>query len=165
LLNLDTASTSSNVARALLGTTMLFVYPLESFLALHIGVVLLYVGPHAHEGYDAHILAPADRRVLLTMALYVLAMVTAALATDLGPLLAIAGAVGGSCLSYIGPRLCYLGVHGERFLQLATQAFGKNISHDKDGESYNVKATIIPFGLVMSNTSKARPRGGDDDDR
>jgi hypothetical protein len=37
------------------------------------------------------------------MALYVLAMVTAVLATDLGPILAIAGAVGGSCLLYIGP--------------------------------------------------------------
>jgi hypothetical protein len=33
------------------------------------------------------------------------------------------------------PGLCYLGVQGKCFLQLATQAFGKNILHDKDGGS------------------------------
>jgi hypothetical protein len=146
LLNLDTASASSNVARALLGTTMLFVYPLESFVALHIGVVLLYVGPHAHEGYDAHILAPADRRVLLTMALSVcLGHGNGRAGHGFGTYIC---AVGGSCLLYIGPRLCYLGVHGERFLQLATQAFGKNIWHDKDEGSYNVKATISKNDLA-----------------
>jgi solute carrier family 38 (sodium-coupled neutral amino acid transporter), member 11 len=153
LLNLNATSPSANVARALLGTTMLFVYPLESFVARHVGVVLLFVGRHAHEGDDAHILARPDRRVLLTTALYILAVVPAALATDLGPILAITGAVGGSCLSYIGPGLCYLGVHGERFLQLAAQAFGcqndgETVQQEKDGGSSNVKTTISKNDLA-----------------
>jgi Transmembrane amino acid transporter protein len=133
LLNLNATSPSANVARALLGTTTLFVYPLESFMARHVGVVLLFVGRHAH------ILARPDHRMLLTTALYILAVVPAALATDLGPILAITGAVGGSCLSYIGTGLCYLGVHGERFWPLAAGA-----SLEKhNGRSANVKAATI----------------------
>ena len=51
-----------HVARALLGTTMLFVYPLESFVTRHVFVVLLFAGRKAHEGDDSSILDRADRR-------------------------------------------------------------------------------------------------------
>jgi hypothetical protein len=42
---------------------------------------------------------------------------------NLGPVLAISGAVGGSCLAYIGPGMVYLGVHGGRFLQLVQESW------------------------------------------
>ena len=36
--------------------------------------------------------------------------------SDIGPVLSLTGAVGGSCISYIGPGLVYLGLNGEEFL-------------------------------------------------
>ena len=36
--------------------------------------------------------------------------------SDIGPVLSLTGAVGGSCISYIGPGCVYLGVNGEDFL-------------------------------------------------
>jgi hypothetical protein len=137
LENLNTESISANIARGMLGTTMLFVYPLESFVARHVCVVLLFAGRFAHEGDDAHILDRRDRRVGLTTALYIMAVVPAALAKDLGPVLALTGAIGGSCLSYIGPGAVYLGIHGERFLELAREAFGARSATKKILEDAN----------------------------
>ena len=125
LENLGRNNLPANIARAMLGMTMLFVYPVESFVTRHVCVVLLFSGRSAHEGNDAHILSRADRRIGLTTALYILAVIPAVLTNDLGPVLAITGTVGGSCLSYLGPGVIYLGVHGERFLSLARQAFGR----------------------------------------
>ena len=123
LENLDPNGVTANVARAMLGTTMCLVFPLESFVARHVCVVLLFEGRAAHEGDDAHILSRRDRRVGLTAALYVLAVLPAAVFTDLGPVLALSGAIGGSCLSYIGPGAVFLGVHGERFLALVRDSW------------------------------------------
>lgn len=122
LQNLDADSISANIARALLGTTMLFVYPLESFVTRHVCVVLLFTGRLAHEGEDSHILSRRDRRIGLTTALYILAVVPASLFKDLGNVLALTGAIGGSCLAYLGPGAAYLGVHGERFIQLVHES-------------------------------------------
>ncbi|CAB9524972.1 Putative sodium-coupled neutral amino acid transporter 11 [Seminavis robusta] len=108
----------SNTARGMLGTTMLLVYPMESFVARHVLVVLLFEGRRAHEGDDSSILARRDRRVALTMALYISALVPALLFENFGHVLAATGAVGGSCLSYIGPGAIYLGIHGDEFLDL-----------------------------------------------
>jgi len=46
LNSLDAYSWSANVARGMLGTTMLFVYPLESFVARHVCIVLLFSGTY-----------------------------------------------------------------------------------------------------------------------
>lgn len=77
LNNLDPNLLSANIARGLLGTTMLFVYPLESFVARHVCVVLFFSGRRAHEGDDANILNRRDRRIGLTVLLYVLAVIPA----------------------------------------------------------------------------------------
>lgn len=116
LNNLDRTSLTANTARAMLGTTMLFVYPLETFVARHVCVVLLFKGRTAHEGDDTTILNRTDRRIILTVVLYVSALIPALIFDDLGPVLAISGAVGGSCLSYIGPGAVFLGIHGKSFL-------------------------------------------------
>jgi solute carrier family 38 (sodium-coupled neutral amino acid transporter), member 11 len=118
LNNLSVDSFSANAARGMLGCTMLFVYPLESFVARHVCVVLLFSGRRAHEGEDSAILNRRDRRIGLTVLLYLIAVIPAAFFEDLGSVLAATGAVGGSCLSYIGPGLVYFGVHGGRFLEL-----------------------------------------------
>ena len=116
--NLQVKDVMSNVARSMLGTTMLFVYPMESFVARHVLVVLFFEGRRAHEGEDASILARRDRRIALTVALYFSALLPAILFEDLGNVLAATGAVGGSCLSYIGPGAIYLGVHGDQLMEL-----------------------------------------------
>jgi sodium-coupled neutral amino acid transporter 11 len=123
LMNLDPESWTANLARGMLGITMLFVFPLECFVARHVCVVLLFRGRRAHEGEDSTILNRADRRIGLTVILYLLAVVPAAAFEDLGPVLAITGAVGGSCLAYIGPGVVYLGIHGGRFLELVRESW------------------------------------------
>jgi sodium-coupled neutral amino acid transporter 11 len=85
--------------------------------------VILFQGRRAHEGDDSTILNRRDRRIGLTVLLYLLAVVPAAAFEDLGPVLAITGAVGGSCLAYIGPGVVYLGVHGGRFLELVQESW------------------------------------------
>jgi solute carrier family 38 (sodium-coupled neutral amino acid transporter), member 11 len=122
--NLNPNAVSTHLAKLLLGTTMLFVYPLESMVARHVCVTLLFDGWAAHEGnHDAFLLNRRDRRVLLTLAVYVAAIIPAAFFVDLGPVLALTGAIGGSCLSYIGPGAVFLGVHGARFRALVRQTW------------------------------------------
>ena len=102
LNSLPEQSQLAKVAKGLVGTTMLFVYPMESFVARHACVVLLFEGRKAHEGDDTSVLNRRDRRITLTVVLYLSAVIPAALSEKLGDVLAITGAVGGSCLSYIG---------------------------------------------------------------
>jgi sodium-coupled neutral amino acid transporter 11 len=125
ILNSLDESLPAKVARGLLGTTMLFVYPMESFVARHVCVVMFFKGRSAHEGDDTSVLNRRDRRITLTMVLYLISVIPAALFENLGSVLASTGAVGGSCLSYIGPGAIYLGIHGARFLELARAYFGK----------------------------------------
>ena len=70
ILNSLDDSLPANAARILLGTTMLFVYPMESFVARHVCVVLFFQGRSAHEGDDSSVLNRRDRRVTLTVLLY-----------------------------------------------------------------------------------------------
>ena len=45
-------------------------------------------------------------------------IIPALIFNDIGPVLSFTGAIGGSCISYIGPGLVFLGVNGEDFLNL-----------------------------------------------
>lgn len=137
LENLDPNNWTANAARGMLGVCMLFVYPMESFVARHVCVVLLFAGRRAHEGEDSTILNRRDRRIGLTALLYVFALVPAAWSNDLGPVLALTGAIGGSCLSYIGPGLLYLGVHGDGFLTIVKNSWlGSLISDSPANKSW-----------------------------
>lgn len=140
------------VAKGLLGSTMFCVYPLSSFVARHALVVLLFEGRQAHEGDDHAVLARKDRRVVLTLALYIAAIVPAILFQETGTVLAVTGAVGGSCLSYLGPGAAFLGIHGKPFL---TNVATWNVSREeqllmwkyptgrRDYEEYHVPVGII----------------------
>jgi len=114
LTNLPEDDVLANLARGMLGITMLFVYPMESFVSRHVCVVTLFAGRRAHDGEDATILNRNDRRISLTLALYLLALVPALAFENLGNVLSFTGAIGGSSLCYIGPGLIYIGVHGQQ---------------------------------------------------
>jgi len=140
LNSLPPDSTLARIAKGLLGTTMIFVYPMESFVARHACVVLLFQGRKAHEGDDTSVLNRRDRRITLTVVLYVMAVVPAAVFEDLGDVLAITGGVGGSSLSYIGPGIVYIGIHGGRFLELVEFYFGRRflVSNATSSSNRNV---------------------------
>ena len=74
---------------------MFATYPLASFVARHVCVVLLFESRAAHEGgADSSILNRADRRIVLTVALYILALIPATVFSDMGVVLALAGVIG-----------------------------------------------------------------------
>lgn len=86
-------------------------------------MALFFQGRRAHEGNeDSALLNRADRRIGLTTALYLSAVIPACLFKNLGNVLAVTGAIGGSCLSYLGPGAVYLAVHGERFKELVKES-------------------------------------------
>jgi sodium-coupled neutral amino acid transporter 11 len=143
LQNLDPTSWTANAARGMLGTTMLFVYPLESFVARHVCVVLFFQGRRAHEGEDSTVLNRRDRRIGLTVALYLIAVIPASIFEDLGFVLALSGAIGGSCLSYIGPGVVFLGVHGERFLKLVSDSWLGKMLPSSEASSGNATAKKV----------------------
>lgn len=116
-------------------------------MARHVCVVLFFQGRSAHEGDDTSVLNRRDRRITLTIVLYILAVVPAALFRNLGTVLAASGAVGGSCLAYIGPGAVYLGVHGARFLELTRAFFGEAIQPVRatDGTNDDLDAETAPL--------------------
>lgn len=111
------------VSRVLLGSTMFCVYPLASYIARHVLIVLLFSGTQAHEGDDHIVLARIDRRVVLTLSLYIAAL-PAFLCEDLGLVLGLTGAIGGSCLSYVGPGAAYLAIYSEDFISATRKKWG-----------------------------------------
>ena len=80
-----------DAARLLLASTMFFVYPMESFVARHVLVVLLFQGKEAHAGDDHAVLARDDRRRNLTISLYTAAIIPALIFPSLGIVLAVTG--------------------------------------------------------------------------
>jgi len=147
----------SNIARGLLGTTMLFVYPLESFVARHALVVFLFKGRSAHEGDDTTVLDRRDRRIILTCALYLAALVPAVIFDELGDVLAVTGAFAGSSLSYFAPGCIYLAIHGSRFLQLSTSFYGRKkvLGESPDDTMQSVPAS--PSTTKNGNGSETIP--------
>jgi hypothetical protein len=154
ILNSLDQSFPANLARGLLGTTMLFVYPMESFVARHVCVVLFFQGRSAHEGDDTSVLNRRDRRITLTVILYLITVIPAALFENLGVVLASSGAVGGSCLSYIGPGAIYLGIHGGRFLELSRSFFGRPVFSAPVQEETPLCNTPEEDGAPLCNTSE-----------
>ena len=144
--NLDPSSRTSFIAHGMLGATMFATYPLASFVARHVCVVLLFEGRQAHEGgSDSSILNRADRRILLTLALYITAIIPATLTKNMGSVLAIAGVIGGSSLAYIGPGMLFIAVHGARFIILMERFFYiQPASSDVESESTSLIGTTAP---------------------
>jgi sodium-coupled neutral amino acid transporter 11 len=119
-----TAAKAANVARCLLCGTMFFVYPLESFVCRHVIMTNLFQGRVAHEGDDHTVLDRWDRRVITTIALYLSVLIPALNFDDVGIVLALTGTVAASTLTYIGPGVLFIGIHGQEFLDLAESRSG-----------------------------------------
>lgn len=120
------AAKAANVARAFVCGTMLFVYPLESFVARHVVMTNLFRGREAHEGDDHAVLDRWDRRAATTIALYLSVLIPALHYDDVGIVLSFTGTVSATSLSYIGPGLLFIGVHGEEFLDLVDNTWGES---------------------------------------
>ncbi|EJK69139.1 hypothetical protein THAOC_09635 [Thalassiosira oceanica] len=111
-------------------------------------VVLFFRGRRAHEGDDAAVLNRRDRRVAITLVVYLSCLLPALVVDNVGNVLAVSGTIGASCLAYIGPGRCrtllilqallanfasrhahlpgliYLAVHGEDFLEKVDHIWG-----------------------------------------
>ncbi len=98
---------------------------MELFVARHVCVVLLFKGRRAHEGDDHSVLARRDRRVAVTTGLYLLTLMPALVVDDLGSVFSMSGALGGATLSYMGPGLMYIAVHGGEFLDKVAKRWGR----------------------------------------
>ena len=150
---------AANIARFLLGTTMFFVYPLASFVCRHVLIVLFFQGPIAREGNDHTALKRADRRFALTVFLYLTALLPALFCDSVGTILAITGAIGGSCLSYVGPGVAFLGAHGQVFLDMVRQRWIKHENPKQDLEygGYQDKyCKLWMFPTAKDNSSPNR---------
>lgn len=133
---------------------------MESFVARHVAVQLLYsgnmenttVGPNGEQVGEAKFLGVVGRRQFVTLGLFFLALLPALIVDDLGPVLSITGALGASCVAYIAPGLLYLGIHGGDFLGWASGAVHIRQSDPLDGAGVgeielpvvgNAAATIV----------------------
>ena len=122
------------------------VYPLESFVARHVIMTNLFQGREAHEGDDHAVLDRWDRRVATTIALYLSALIPALNYDDVGIVLAWTGTVAATALTYIGPGILFIGVHGQEFLDLVDSAWGT--LDDTDDNSGMLKG-LLWYLLLM----------------
>ena len=138
LNNFPAGSVAANGARCLLAITMFFTYPMESFVARHVFVMLVHQGDmdaaHNEGGRDGGGLLCLNRRRLWTLAIYILALIPALFLNDLGPVLSITGSLGGSCISYIAPGMVYFGVNGDAFLDMCSRIVCKYAKKDSNGQ-------------------------------
>jgi sodium-coupled neutral amino acid transporter 11 len=164
LNNFEADTVQANAARVLLAITMFFTYPMEAFVARHVLMKLFFDGD-----MDGHVVDPNtgeavpatgffSRRVKWTLYIYVATLIPALIVDDLGPVMSITGAVGGSCLAYIGPGLVYLGVNGDAFLAFVAGALdSKNrkadpaagelpVAGDAGANLQTTTSTTIPTG-------------------
>lgn len=112
LNNFDDDSKTANGGRILLAITMFFTYPMEMFVARHVIVQLFLSGDMDGPNPNRW----CNRRVIVTLSLYVATLIPALFLDDLGPVLSLTGSIGASCVSYISTGLVYLGINGEDFL-------------------------------------------------
>lgn len=140
----DAIRKAANVARGLLCTTMFFVYPMDSFVCRHVLVVLLFRGRRAHEGDDAAVLNRRDRRVAMTLVIYLSSLIPALMVDNVGSVLAITGTIAGSSLSYIGPGLVYLAVYGDEFLKKVDEVWGDAIEIEDVEVPDTETANLVP---------------------
>ena len=148
---------AANIARGLLCTTMFFVYPMDSFVCRHVLVVLLFRGRRAHEGDDAAVLSRRDRRVAMTLVIYISSLIPALVVDNVGSVLAITGTIAGSSLSYIGPGLVYLAVYGDEFLQKVDTVWGDSIDVESNQEADSETANLLEESNQSTDTQRTPP--------
>mmetsp|Transcript_18386 Transcript_18386/g.39500 ORF Transcript_18386/g.39500 Transcript_18386/m.39500 type:complete len:605 (-) Transcript_18386:318-2132(-) len=150
LKNFDSPATAANIARGLICSTMFCVFPLESFVARHVIMENLFQGREAHDGDDHAVLDRWDRRVATTIALYLSVLIPALYCDDVGLVLAWTGTVAATSLSYIGPGVLFIGVHGEEFLDLVQNNQGPGLF-----KKLLQNLLLVPLWCKVASTGKS----------
>jgi len=101
--------------RFLLALTMVFTYPMESFVARHAILSVTHDETIANE-------LPGPLRIKTTVSLYLSCLVLSVSFSDLGLVLELTGAISASFLAYILPALMYITVHWNKFEMCMSQA-------------------------------------------
>jgi sodium-coupled neutral amino acid transporter 11 len=151
-----TSAKAATVARCFLCGTMFFVYPLESFVCRHVVMTNLFEGRDAHEGDDHTVLDRWDRRVITTITLYLGVLIPALNCDDVGIVLALTGTVAASTLTYIGPGVLFIGVHGQEFLDLVESRWGSvDRNDDRDFKNQLLwNLFLMPIWCKIAATGK-----------
>eukprot|EP00804_Cyclotella_cryptica_P023219 CCRYP_000408-RB/>CCRYP_000408-RB protein AED:0.01 eAED:0.01 QI:77/1/1/1/1/0.6/5/1834/633 len=189
LNNFPLDSMQADAARVLLAFTMYVTYPMESFVARHVLIMLVHNGDmDARGGFtfenetqveeielaerrprpddEATVnttntnhtsgsvtvegggILCMNRRQSWTLTVYLMTLVPALIFSDIGPVLSLTGAVGGSCISYIGPGLVFLGVNGEAFLNKVgdwVERWRRAKGYSKSNESGIAESSDLPL--------------------
>ena len=143
---------AGNAGRALICVTMFFAYPVTSFVIRHVVVVFFFRGRRAREGDDASVLSRRDRRVTITLVIYLACLIPALFTSNVGFVMAISGTIGASSLAYIGPGLIYMAVYGEEFLALVNETWGASSPPAVDYERKPLESSSL-----MSNRPSSGP--------
>lgn len=117
-------------------------------------MVMFFKGRRAREGDLHSVLARKDRRVSVTLFLYIISLVPALLFDDLGSVFSVTGSLGGAALSYIAPGICYIAVHGTEFLELASQRWSYVPTKLSSDSNFSIKTTPTSMSTTMSPTSR-----------
>jgi len=115
LNNFNYTNDFANVARILLALTMVFTYPMESYVARHCLYTLLFERLFNRRTSCCYRLSKLDPRMVLpfiSLVLWIVAVAIGANVQKLGPVLELTGAFGASLLSYVFPCLIHLRAHG-----------------------------------------------------
>jgi len=115
LNNFDIKNAFANVARILLAMTMVFTYPMESYVARHCLYTLIFERFFGRRSSRFYSWSKVDPRLVLPFIaffLWLVALGIGANITKLGPVLELTGAFGASLLSYVFPCLIHLRAHG-----------------------------------------------------
>lgn len=158
--DLDIPQWASKGSFALLAIHMVTVYPMQAFAARHVMAKIFFNGDFAG---GSKLFFCIGRLQQVTITIFVATLIPALIFDDLGPVLSITGAVGGSCLAYIGPGLIFLGAHGEYFLQYTnemtmggTKARMSDPSVELPAEG-DAKATMESESLVSATSTGSAP--------
>jgi len=128
--------TLADVGRAVMGGTMLFTYPMESYVARYILCEVLYEGNvddiavESTNNQNFCTRFTLNRRKKVTLYLFIAALVPALFCSSLDSVLSIVGSIGGSSLTYISPGLAYIGMNGKAFLEWAYGLLGYDVSYN-----------------------------------
>ena len=108
------SQTALTLGRIMLALTMVFTYPMESFVARH-AVCCLWWGEEETSRISD------KRRYIVTIVLYLCALALSLAFSDLGFVLELTGAISASFLAYILPPAMYLCVHAQEFNSVVRQ--------------------------------------------
>lgn len=92
----------ANVARLLLGVTLVFTYPLNLFMARHVVARVL--------GFSAASELNSKGHIIITLCLFTTSVVIGVLFPKLGVIQSLVGGLSGSIIAYIIPAACVLSV-------------------------------------------------------